>query len=107
MTTSTLTEKRARTLGELKAGGYRWRSVRDEIRDNLIRALRERRPLFPGIIGYGETVVPQVIHALLARHNFLLLGHRGQAKTRLIRALTDLLDEAVPVIADAPIPEDP
>jgi magnesium chelatase subunit I len=73
----------------------------------MIQALRERRPLFEGIIGYEETVVPQLVNAVLAQHDFLLLGLRGQAKTRLIRQLTQFMDEAVPVIADAPLPEDP
>jgi magnesium chelatase subunit I len=106
--TPTLTARdRPNTVAALRRAGYRYRSVREEIRENLIRALRERRPVFPGIIGYDESVIPQVIHALLATHNFLLLGHRGQAKTRLIRGLVDLLDEAIPIIEDAPIPEDP
>jgi magnesium chelatase subunit I len=95
------------TLGALKASGYRPRRVRDELRANLMAALRERRPLFQGIIGYEDTVVPQVIHALLAGHNILLLGQRGQAKTRLIRAMAELLDPAIPVIAGSPVPEDP
>jgi magnesium chelatase subunit I len=96
-----------KTLGELKRSGYKPRRVREEIRDNLIRAIQEHRPLFPGIIGYEETVVPQVVHALLAQHNFLLLGQRGQAKTRLIRRMIDFLDPAVPIIDSSPVPEDP
>ncbi len=96
-----------KTLGELKAAGYEYRPVRDEIRENIIKALRERRKLFAGIIGYDETVIPQVINALLARHDFLLLGLRGQAKTRLLRSLVDFLDPSIPIIADSPIPEDP
>ena len=74
----------------------RARSVKSEIRDNLIRKLRAGETLFPGIIGYDDTVVPQVVNAILSRHNFILLGLRGQAKTRLLRALTALLDEAHP-----------
>ncbi len=97
----------ARTVGELKAAGYRPRKVREEVRANLVAALRERRPLFRGLIGYEDTVIPQVVNALLAQHNILLLGQRGQAKTRLLRSLTELLDEAVPVIEGAPVPEDP
>ncbi len=97
----------AKTLGELKQQGYKPRKVREEIRENLIIALREKRELFPGIIGFDETVVPQIVNALLAQHDFLLLGLRGQAKTRLLRSLTAFLDDAVPVIAGAPIYEDP
>ena len=73
------------------------RSVKDELRDNLIRKLEKRETLFPGIVGYEDTVVPQVVNAVLSRHNFILLGLRGQAKTRLIRMLTTLLDPVVAV----------
>ena len=73
------------------------RSVRDEIRENLICRLRTKEPIFPGIIGYDETVVPQIVNAILSRHNFILLGLRGQAKSRILRALTDLLDPSIPV----------
>ena len=96
-----------RTLGELRASGYRSRSIKDEVRENLIRALREKRPLFPGIVGFDKTVVPQVVNALLARHDIILLGLRGQAKTRIARQLTDLLDEWSPLLADFPLNEDP
>lgn len=96
-----------KTLGELKRTGYKPRRVREEIRENLIKALQARKPLFTGIIGYEDTVVPQVVHALLAQHNFLLLGQRGQAKTRLIRCTIDFLDPAVPIIDGSPVPEDP
>ena len=99
--------QRPKTLGELRRAGYRARSVKSEIRENLIRALQARQPIFQGIVGYQDTVVPQVIHALLAEHNILLMGQRGQAKTRLIRAMVDFLDDAIPVIAGAPVPEDP
>jgi magnesium chelatase subunit I len=98
---------RAKTVGELKREQYKPRRVREEVRENLIAALRQRRPLFRGIIGYEETVIPQVIRALLAHHNIILLGQRGQAKTRLIRAIAELLDDAVPVIVGSPVPEDP
>lgn len=97
----------AKTLGELKRSGYRPRRVREELRENLICALRQRRALFAGIVGYEETVVPQLINAILALHNIILLGQRGQAKTRLIRGLAELLDPETPVIADSPVPEDP
>jgi magnesium chelatase subunit I len=90
--------RRPETLGQLKATGYRPRSVKDEIRENLLTALRERRQLFPGILGYEETVVPRIVNALLSRHDVLLLGLRGQAKSRILRALADLLDEATPVV---------
>jgi len=96
-----------RTLGELKSAGYRTRSVKDELRDNLIARLRARQPLFPGVIGYEHTVEPQIVNALLSRHDFILLGLRGQAKTRLLRALTQFLDEWVPEIAGCPLHSDP
>src|SRR5437868_8153706 len=84
--------ERANTLGELKANGYRGVSVKDELRANLICKLKRREKLFPGIVGYDETVVPQLINAILSRHNLILLGLRGQAKSRIIRQLTNLLD---------------
>ncbi len=82
-------------------------SVKQEIRDNLIRKLQANEPLFPGIIGYGDTVVPQLVNAILARHNFILLGLRGQAKSRILRSLVDLLDEAIPVVPGCEIHDDP
>ena len=90
------------TLGDLKravaAGTVPHRPVHQEVRDNLIRKLRAGETLFPGIVGYDDTVVPQVVNALLSQHHFILLGLRGQAKTRLLRALVSLLDEVIPVI---------
>jgi len=83
------------------------RSVKDELRQNLIAQLQAGRPLFPGIIGYDETVVPQIVNAVLSRHNFILLGLRGQAKTRLLRALVELLDEMIPVVPGCEIHDDP
>jgi magnesium chelatase subunit I len=77
------------------------------VRDNLIRKLRANEPLFPGIVGYDETVVPQVVNAILSRHNFILLGLRGQAKTRILRTLTTLLDETLPAVAGCEIHDDP
>ena len=74
------------------------------MRDNLIRKLRAGEPLFPGIIGYDDTVIPQIVNAILSRHDMLFLGLRGQAKTRMLRALTSLLDEYRPVVADARLP---
>ncbi len=97
----------ATKLGQLKASGYRYRSVKDEIRDNLIEKLRRRERLFPGIISYDETVIPELINALLARHDILLLGLRGQAKTRLARLLVNLLDEYLPIVAGSEVNDDP
>src|SRR5215213_9085675 len=99
------------TLGALRqavaAGRIPRRPVRSELRDNLIERMRSGGPLFPGIIGYDDTVVPQVVNAILSRHHFILLGLRGQAKTRLLRALTTLLDEHIPVIPESEINDDP
>src|SRR6185369_10889597 len=97
----------ARTLGELRASGYASRPVKDEMRANLIEKLRSGELLFPGIVGYEESVVPQLVNAVLAKHNFILLGLRGQAKSRIIRQLTDLLDESIPIIAGSEINDDP
>src|SRR5258708_19325067 len=94
------------TLGELRKS-YRARTVKDEMRANLINKLRENAPVFPGIIGYEDTVVPQVINAILSRHNMILLGLRGQAKSRVLRGLTSLLDEAIPVIEGCEINDNP
>src|SRR6185312_14715353 len=88
-------------------GGVRRRPVKDEIRENLIERLRARASIFPGIIGYDETVVPQIVNAILSRHNFILLGLRGQAKSRILRALADLLDETIPVVPGCEIHDDP
>src|SRR3954463_11228137 len=95
------------TLGELRSSGYRTRSVKQEIRDNLVCKLKTGDRLFPGIIGYDDTVIPQLVNAILSRHNFILLGLRGQAKSRILRALTDLLDEWVPVVPGCEIHDDP
>jgi magnesium chelatase subunit I len=95
------------TLGELRAAGYRPRSVKMELRENLIARLRAGEPLFPGIVGYEDTVVPAIVNALLARHNFILLGLRGQAKSRILRQLIELLDPVVPVLAGSEINDDP
>lgn len=96
-----------RTLGELRSAGYGRRPVKDEIRSNLIHKLRSGESLFPGIVGYEDTVIPQVVNALLARHNFILLGLRGQAKTRLLRELASLLDPEIPALADSEVNDDP
>ncbi len=97
----------ARTLGELRASGYRPRSVKDEMRANLIAKLRSGERLFPGILGYDETVVPQLVNAVLSKHNLILLGLRGQAKSRIIRQMTELLDDRIPIIAGSEINDDP
>ncbi len=95
------------TLGELKASGYRSESVKDEMRRNLRRKMAAGEPLFPGIVGFDDTVIPQLINAILARHDIILLGLRGQAKTRLLRQLVSLLDEELPAVAGAPLNDDP
>lgn len=95
------------TLGQIRLAGYRYRCVKQELRENLIAKLRAREPLFPGIRGYDDTVIPQITHALLARHDMLFLGLRGQAKTRILRMLPNLLDEWVPVLAGIEVPDDP
>src|SRR4051812_31474246 len=109
MTSQPTTSKdhRAQTLGELRASGYSQRSVKDEMRANLIAKLRSGEKLFPGIVGYNESVVPQIVNAILAKHNFILLGTRGQAKSRIIRQLTELLDEEMPIIAGSEINDNP
>ena len=90
-------EQKPRTLGELKQSGYRVHSVKEEMRRNLIARIREGRALFDGIFGYEDTVVPQLENAILSGQDIIFLGERGQAKSRMIRALTGLLDEAIPV----------
>jgi magnesium chelatase subunit I len=100
-------KNRAKTLGDLKKSGWQSQSVKEEIRRNLTLALKEGRNVFQGIRGYDQTVLPQIHHALLSRHDFILLGLRGQAKTRIIRNLPALLDEYVPVIAGSELMDDP
>src|SRR6201995_3662863 len=96
-----------KTLGELKKAGYKNRSVKEEIRENLIRKLKNKETTFPGIVGYEDSVIPDTERALLSRHNILFLGLRGQAKTRMARQMTDLLDEYVPFVAGSEINYDP
>lgn len=102
---------RPTTLGALKRaiaeGRVARRPVRTELRENLLERLETGAPIFPGVLGYDDTVVPQVVNAILARHHFILLGLRGQAKSRLLRALTTLLDDEIPVIAGSEINDDP
>jgi len=95
------------TLGELKASGHRQRSIKEELRENLLTALRDGEDPWPGIVGFGSTVLPQFERAILAGHDVVLLGERGQGKTRLLRTLNLLLDEWVPVIAGAELGEHP
>jgi len=99
--------KQANTLGELKESGYKSVSVKDELRANLIRKLRAGEKLFRGIVGYDETVIPQLVNAVLAKHNVILLGLRGQAKSRIIRQLTELLDDEIPIVAGSEVNDDP
>ena len=101
-----------RTFGDLKNSPWsepplRGRTVRDEIRANLLKRIESGGPLFPGIVGYEDTVLPQLVNALLARHHFILLGLRGQAKSRILRELTGLLDERVPMVAGSEVNDDP
>ena len=99
------------TVGQLRtevaAGRTPRRRVKDEIRGNLIDRLRTKEPVFPGIIGFDDTVIPQIVNAILSRHNFILLGLRGQAKSRILRSLVDLLDDAIPVVPGCEIHDDP
>ncbi|MBI2494212.1 MAG: magnesium chelatase [Candidatus Rokubacteria bacterium] len=97
----------AQTVGELRASGYRTRSVKQELRDNLIARLTTGEPLFAGIVGYEETVIPQIENAILSGQDIVFLGERGQAKTRMARLLVELLDEAVPALAGCEINDDP
>jgi magnesium chelatase subunit I len=96
-----------KTLGELKKSGYRPRSIRDELRENLMQKLKRKEHSFPGIIGFDDSVIPDVERALLSRHNILFLGLRGQAKTRMARLMTELLDEYIPCIAGSELNDDP
>ncbi|MGE5610395.1 MAG: sigma 54-interacting transcriptional regulator [Bacillota bacterium] len=102
-----MSHPRAMSIGQLKETGYQPCSVKDELRRNLIVKLRNGEELFPGIIGYRETVIPQVINGILSKHDMLFLGLRGQAKTRILRMLPELLDEWIPVLADVEINDDP
>lgn len=96
-----------KTLGELKKAGYLSKSIKQELRDNLIKKIQAKENPFPGILGYEDSVIPDTERALLSQHNILLLGLRGQAKTRMARLMTELLDEYVPVVEGSEINDDP
>ncbi len=98
---------KATTLGELKASGYRPRSVKNELRQNLIQKLKKKQTVFEGIFGFEDTVLPDIERAVLSRHNIVLLGLRGQAKTRLARMLVQLLDEWMPIVEGSEVNDDP
>ncbi len=102
-----LNTEKIKNVGQLKKSGWKSRSIRDELRENLINAIREKRPLFEDIKGYDKTVLPQLQNAILAKHDIILLGLRGQAKTRLIRSLPSLLDEYMPVLEGTDLNENP
>jgi magnesium chelatase subunit I len=99
--------QKASTLGELKKSGYTPKSIKDEIRENLIIKIKAKENPFPGIMGYEDTVIPDTERALLSRHNILFLGLRGQAKTRMARQMVELLDEYIPVVSGSEISDDP
>src|SRR5712675_3349622 len=96
-----------KTIGQLKASGYQFRTIKDELRGNLIEKLRNKENVFEGIWGYEETVIPDLERAILAGHDINLLGLRGQAKTRLARLMVHLLDEYIPVIERSELNDDP
>ena len=99
--------KSIKTLGELRKSIYKSRSIKEEIRENLIKKIKAKEDPFPGILGYEDSVIPDTERALLSRHNILFLGLRGQAKTRLARQMTDLLDEYIPIVSGSEINDDP
>jgi magnesium chelatase subunit I len=104
--------KQPSTLGELLSSpfgsdSYRNRTIKDEMRENLIRKLRQNEPVFTGVKGYDDSVIPQIVNAILSRHNMILLGLRGQAKSRILRGLTEFLDESIPAIAGCEINDNP
>jgi magnesium chelatase subunit I len=99
--------EKARTLGELEKQGYQVLSVKEEMRKNLIAKLGRKDSLFPGIVGYDQTVIPQIVNAILAGQDIIFLGERGQAKTRIIRSLVNFLDDEVPVIESSEVNDNP
>src|SRR5215216_5558552 len=99
--------EKARTLGELEKQGYRVLLVKQEMRKNLIANLSRKEALFPGIVGYDQTVIPQIVNAILAGQDMIFLGERGQAKTRIIRSLVNFLNDEVPVIEGSEVNDNP
>ena len=99
--------KNISTFGELKQSGYKSKPIKHELRDNLIFALRNDENPFNGILGYEETVIPDIQTAILSRHNIILLGLRGQAKTKIARLFINLLDEYIPIVAGSELNDDP
>src|SRR5690606_8524824 len=95
------------TLGKLKESGYQSRSVKDELRENLVKQLKNKKDGFRGILGYDDTVIPELQTAILSRHNIILLGLRGQAKTRIARLMVQLLDEYMPIVKGSEMNDDP
>ncbi|MEO6406980.1 MAG: AAA family ATPase [Ferruginibacter sp.] len=98
---------KATTLGELKKSGYKPKRIKDELRENLLKKIKAKEQPFPGIMGYDDTVIPDTERAILSRHNILFLGLRGQAKTRMARLMTSLLDEYIPIVSGSEINDDP
>ena len=96
-----------KTFGELKEAGYKSKTIKDELRDNLIHKLQKKEQIFKGILGYEDTVIPDIERAILSRHNINLLGLRGQAKTRIARLMVELLDEYIPYISGSELNDDP
>ena len=99
--------KKAKTIGELKASGYQPVSIRKEMRRNLIAMIKEGKTIFPGIIGFDDTVIPQLVNAIISGQDIIFLGERGQAKSKIMRLLINLLDKEVPVIKGCEINDDP
>src|SRR3954466_8191770 len=102
-----MTHPKIATVGQLKQTDYRASSVKDELRRNLIKKLKTGEELFPGIVGYRDSVIPQIVNGILSKHDLLFLGLRGQAKTRIIRLLPTLLDEWIPTLSGVEINDDP
>jgi magnesium chelatase subunit I len=99
--------KNIQTIGQLKASGYQPKSIKSEMRDNLIKKLKKKEKVFDSILGFEDTVLPDIERAVLSGHNIILLGLRGQAKTRIARLLTTLLDEYIPVVSGSELNDDP
>src|ERR1700686_607322 len=99
--------EKIKTLGDLKKSGYKHRSVKEEVRENLLKKLLKKENSFPDIVGYEDSVIPDTERALLSKHNILFLGLRGQAKTRMARQMIELLDEYIPFVTGSEINDDP